>query len=862
LPGRIKPRKASRFSRLGALALLAFALAYGVFYQGGRLPVNWNISLLIISVAAIAYWLISPAASLAPPIGPWGGWVALMVPVYAGFQFIPLPVSLLRVLSPDRAQMIERLSGVMNAPRFASLSIDPATTLYYFLNFAVYAIVFFLMRDLTWRSWRRKSWAAVTPLIGIAALEACLGFFQSAAGGTVQGTYRNRNHFAGLLEMGLPISVAFAIALLKPETSPPAPHRSGLSILGVIKSGTAFAVAAFLLAALVYSQSKMGFAGCLGGLFLMGALALISRVEGKTKWLGVGALALLFLAVFFFLPSDQLARAYTELASNDPASAEGRVPVWNDSLHLLRAYPVFGSGLGTYGTAFLKYQTSSVDLYYNFAHNDYLELATELGLVGFPILLGLMAAVFLRAIRAATGGPDRTSRMLGLGCAGAFAAISIHSLTDFNMYIPANALVLTWIAGVAAGIPCRLSPPVAAPSGNGRPVFIRFAMGFACLIVVYASASILLETRFHGDERTEALLCRFGVCDTDSIVAAETKAEYLKALRREPAAPHRWCDLGDAMLASGSPEQARYCFSNALALGRNVPPVLIRAAQFYHAVGENERALEQTSRVLEKSTSDDSLVFDWYTAEKVPVAEVLTNGLPGGPRSAQAYLRYLAKLGRFTEAAQVWQWAISHRYADDNLAQDYVNYLAAGRKYQDAAQTWALYLGDRRNGYLQSNWLWNGGFESEPSGLALDWRIENPDNAAITRLDSAVAHSGSRSLRIDFAGKENVNYSQTAQTAVVTPGAYRFEAFVRTMDITTDRGIGFHIYDPEMPARLDLQTEHLVESNDWRKIEQTVRVPAGTRLVSVVVTRVPTLRFDNKIAGTAWIDGVVLRKIE
>ena len=69
------------------------------------------------------------------------------------------------------------------------------------------------------------------------------------------------------------------------------------------------------------------------------------------------------------------------------------------------------------------------------------------------------------------------------------------------------------------------------------------------------------------------------------------------------------------------------------------------------------------------------------------------------------------------------------------------------------------YLGDHRNGYLQSNWLLNGDFESEPSGLVLDWRIENPDDSVTSKLDSTVAHTGNRSLRIDFAGKENVNYS-------------------------------------------------------------------------------------------------------
>jgi O-antigen ligase/tetratricopeptide (TPR) repeat protein len=860
----IRPRRASRFSRPVALGFLAVALAYGVYFQGGILAVTWNISFLVIGAVAVTYWMVTPNASLAPSIEPWLGWTVLIAPLYVVFQFIPLPVFVLRILSPNRARMIDSLSGVMEPPRFASLSIDPAATFSCFLNIVVYVVIFLLVRDLAWRSWRRRSWAAVIPLIGIAGLEACLGFLRSIPGEVFHGTYRNRNHFAGLLEMVLPISVAYAIAHLKPDSSERTARRSDdtLPILGVLKSCAAFAVAALMLTAIVFSLSKMGFVGCLSGFLLMGVLALTTRVQGTKKWLGVAALALLFAAVFFGLPSDPLANAYTEFVSNNPASAEGRIPIWSDTLHLLRAYPVFGSGLGTYGTAFLKYQTALVDLDFGFAHNDYLQLATELGFVGFLIFIGLMSAVLVHAIRTATQGPDRTTRILGLGCAGAIAAISVHSLSDFNMYIPANALILAWIAGIVAGVPCRSAPEVPEHPGAGRPIFWRFAVGFACLVIIYAPASILLRTRFHGDAKAEAVFCEFGVCDTDSVIAAKTQEVFLNALRREPAAPHRWCDLGEAMLTSGRPEQAHYCFSNALDLGGNIPPVLIRAANFYHNVNENERALKQTSRVLEKSLIDDSLIFDWYTTEKIPLAEILSDGLPEGPRAVQAYLWYLVKLNRVADAATVWEWALRHHDADDKFARDYVNFLFNDRKYEGAAQTWAFYLGDRRNGYLQSTWLFNGDFESEPSGLALDWRIENPYDSVKTRLDSAVAHTGSRSLRIDFAGKQNVNYSYTNQTAVVTPGLYHFEAFVRTMDITTDTGVGFHIYDPEMPALLDLQTEHLVGTNAWRRIEETVRVPRGTRLVSVGVTRVPTLRFDDRISGTAWIDGASLRKVE
>src|SRR5258706_422814 len=71
-----------------------------------------------------------------------------------------------------------------------------------------------------------------------------------------------------------------------------------------------------------------------------------------------------------------------------------------DALHLLKAYPLFGSGFGTFRTAFLKYQTALVELDFTFAHNDYLELATEVGVVGFLIFSGVMLVAFVRAVRA------------------------------------------------------------------------------------------------------------------------------------------------------------------------------------------------------------------------------------------------------------------------------------------------------------------------------------------------------------------------------------------------------------------------------------------------------------------------------
>jgi hypothetical protein len=309
-------------------------------------------------------------------------------------------------------------------------------------------------------------------------------------------------------------------------------------------------------------------------------------------------------------------------------------------------------------------------------------------------------------------------------------------------------------------------------------------------------------------------------------------------------------------------EQARRCFSTALALGPDIPPVLMRASDFYYDVGESKRALAQTSRLLGKTASYDTVIFDSYGRRNIPVAEILDHGLPSAPRASQAYLRYLMRAGNVTDAAVAWSWLLLHGDADDRLATEYVDFLYINRRHERAARSWALYVGDRGNGYLESNWLFNGDFESKPSGSRFDWRIENLNDDVEVELDASVARTGARSLRVRFGGKENVTYSHTFETTFVTPGLYRFQAFVRSQGITTDQGIGFHIFDAEGSSRVNVKTEQVTGTTDWKKIEHIVRVPPGTKLITVQVVRPRSWKFDSHIAGTAWIDAVTLAKIE
>jgi hypothetical protein len=402
----------------------------------------------------------------------------------------------------------------------------------------------------------------------------------------------------------------------------------------------------------------------------------------------------------------------------------------------------------------------------------------------------------------------------------------------------------------------------------------KICLMLACLVVIYASAAILWDIKFQGSQRVERqrLLSHFSILDNDLIVENAYKQFYQgdrdnldsavklfrEALRKDPASPYRWCDLGEALLETEQVERARYCFSRALEFGPNTAPILLRVANFHFRVDESREALQCTYRVLTLLPEFDAVIFSSYTRMGGGIDDVLNHGLPAIARPAQGYFRHLlSQEAEIADLRKAWTWLSSHSLTDDKLAGEYIDFLLKNHEYDVAVENWVLQLGERKGRYLLSNQLFHGDFEAETTGTSLDWRIRQADKVEVSR-DSTVSHQGHWSLRIRFAGNENLAFDHVAQRAVVKPGRYRFEAWLRTEGITTDQGIGFRIFDAESPARLDVRTEPVVGTTDWSKEEKSFRVPPQTRLIEIQVIRRASWKFDNKINGTAWIDDLSL----
>lgn len=440
------PRSSNRRTSIGLVLVLGVALAYGIVRYGGVLPVDRYIQGLILAITAVIYYCSHHRHQLAPSLSLGLLLTVLALGSYVALQVIPLPINALRVLSPARAEIAAAIGR-----GWAPLSVVWPETLLHLVTLCSCLLTFLLVRETKWRLEGRE-WLASLPIVALASLEAALGlaqFFSGWPDGVARGTYINRNHFAGMLEMALPFSVALAVVALR---TPRSRHRHQKLLGPTIKSAAALSAAALILAGVIHSYSRMGFVMALVGpgvtviaLILPRSISGGTRVSGRRLVAASVAIGVLtgVICGFVFLPPDQLIARFARLAATDEISADMRLEIWNETLRLIAAYPVFGCGLGGYESGFFKYKRVAPMNTVDYAHCDYLQCFAELGVVGALLCAGIAALTLRAAVR-------RASEPLGAASIGALVAIALHSLVDFNLYIPANLMIVSWIAALVS----------------------------------------------------------------------------------------------------------------------------------------------------------------------------------------------------------------------------------------------------------------------------------------------------------------------------------------------------------------------------------------------------------------------------
>ncbi len=433
---------------------LMLLLVFTPIFRGGNRPLPLLlIELLSLCLLLTILWNPKRAMRI-PPVLVGMGLAMLLLPI---LYLLPLPESLVNSF-PGRAIYAEVLDSV-NAGGWQGISIIPSLTesaIYATIPLvAVFAAVYLLPVP--------QVKTLVLILIGVASLQAVLGLMQYGAGPTsalhfgnpfasksATGTFANRDHLAGMLEMVFPMVLALMASTLgqggMKSHRQRARWRQKIAFFSSVKGHQAAlfgALGVLLLLGLVFTQSRAGVALAMLGLFLS-LLAFARRLGGTNVYGTLGSV----MAVALVVAVEVGLAPVLDRFSMDPLQ-DNRWPMFASVLDGIGNFFPLGGGAGVFPAVYPVFQPADLGHgLLNHAHNDYLEALFEQGVFSLIIIL-VGGFLYLRQWpRLWIGSHWGNFRFIQVGAGIGLLLMLLHSLLDFNLRIPANAIVFAFLAAV------------------------------------------------------------------------------------------------------------------------------------------------------------------------------------------------------------------------------------------------------------------------------------------------------------------------------------------------------------------------------------------------------------------------------
>ncbi len=392
-------------------------------------------------------------------------------------------------------------------------------------------------------------------LFGILQLLGALPHYWWRREHFLSSVYVNHNHFAGILEIILPISVGLALIL----------DQKSKKILFVFLLG-------LMGVAFILSLSRGGFLsmGLAFGFMLL--LLVIRRAVGKA-FLVIAALVLMITSVALLFGLDPiLSRIATmkNIDSTDDVSMIQRILIWKGTARLIFGHFWFGTGPGTFESTFFKFRPKGFIDRPGFAHNDYLQLWADCGVFVFLSAMALFAALFYKGLRIVQKHQSMLSLGIASGCLASIAAWGVHSLVDFNFHIPANWIFFT----VASGMLLSVGRPKGYTASFSRKS-MQVLISASCILVLAGCIFFGISDWFlwkgmkeYKAGHADAAVVSFGksiqinpfnpepyflkalILNSSGIDAVD----LVQAIRIDPSEPYYDYELGKAYLKSSRPK--------------------------------------------------------------------------------------------------------------------------------------------------------------------------------------------------------------------------------------------------------------------------------------------------------------------
>jgi O-antigen ligase len=440
------------------LAITIAALAWGAFAFGAVYPWAYWPLVAACCLAGIGGLFLERGAGASRALV-----VALVVTVAAGLlQVVPLSRAMLRQVSPASPGVIAQLDPAYAIGAVAAhpVSIHPPLTWTGLALLASFALLLIGSSRLFSLSGTSTVVRALTILGVVLALGGIVqkaiyngkiyGFWTTEMGGDPFGPFVNRNHFAGWMLLALPVTLGLGCAGIsrgmrgvRPVWRErflwlSSPQASELILL--------LAAAAVMALALVMTMSRSG----IGAMALAFALTawFVIRGQGTVGRKVAAGIYIVLLAVLVaaWVGVDSIDARF---AQTDWADINGRKGPWSDAWRIASLFPLTGTGLNTYGVATLFYQRVDPTAHYAQAHNDYLQLGAEGGLL-LAVPAAACVALLVRDVRRRLR-EDRgaSAYWIRAGAITGLVAMALQETVEFSLQMPGNAALFAVVCGLA-----------------------------------------------------------------------------------------------------------------------------------------------------------------------------------------------------------------------------------------------------------------------------------------------------------------------------------------------------------------------------------------------------------------------------
>lgn len=579
--------------RIFLLVLILSPLAFGSVEP-------WSLALMEVLVLAAAMGLLSARRrrgelydmpAILPLLLLWG---------VMAFQLIPLPPLALKVLSPAAHRIYEGSVWRLAPGQWMPVALNLKAGMLELFRYTSYVFMYMLTVQLLSHKGRLKDTATV-----IAAFAALLAFSsilqmsmagdkalwvrELTGGGSPYGPYVNRNHYAGFMVGLLPVVVA--MFLYHRPTLRYSSLRERLAEILRHKRTNEHVLVGFgsilIGVSVLLTRSRGGIISlCVSMAFMY---YMLKRRDSGRAFLLVLLMGLLIPAVEWFGWTHILDR-FEVLLSPELGLANFRVEMWEGALGIIRDFPLLGAGQGAFMDIYRSYGVSPPGLVVDHAHNDYLEIMAEGGIVAFVLFAWFVLSVMGACVKALKRRHERYSKYLAIGIMAGIVGRLTHGLLDFNHYIGANGLYLYFLCGFAVAVSnTRLRKERGGsllPRLEGFPLKRAiYATALLLASIAIVNLGILQAHRAASTLEGDARGARNGGGGLDATLAAIEKARRLDPLGAAYRHAH-----GRILLTMGMPQEAVHSYAEALMLRPLSGVILQDAAIALSAGGRMEDA--------------------------------------------------------------------------------------------------------------------------------------------------------------------------------------------------------------------------------------------------------------------------------